>query len=267
MANNDKHNSAETNRNYSAEAYKHVRVNPITGELDYFYPMRITSPADREFAKAQGLEIARTRLGNRVFDAVMIPCKTVERDATGKESYADTPSEIQHQRYLEFIKAEMVEQDAEKRDGRCIIPDENGGYKRCPLRVANPAYTHGGNEPKTLPVKCEGCKYEEFKHAHTVTPFSTMDYVDEETGEIVPFEPTASRLSFEADRYDRLSEELLEAVRAQAPDLFDFTGLLLREFSRSEAARELGTHTSTAAYRRKKIMEIARKFLDSIIII
>lgn len=57
------------------ETYKHVRINPETGERDYYFPMEINYPELRKWAQEQGFDIARTRLGFRTFDAVMVPCK------------------------------------------------------------------------------------------------------------------------------------------------------------------------------------------------
>ena len=126
--------------------------------------MEITDPSIKALARERNLEITRTRLGNRTIDAVMVPCKDTAT-INGVEVFVDTPSEVQRQRYLEYIKDELAEQDAKRQDGRCQIPDGRGGVKRCPCRVPNPEYVPGGNQPKTLPVKCQGCKYEEFRQA------------------------------------------------------------------------------------------------------
>ena len=98
MANRD--NQSKNNPSSTpAESFRHIRKNPLTGEDDYFFPMEITDPSIRALARERGLEIARTRLGNRTIDAVMIPCKNVAT-INGMEVFVDTPSEEQRRRYL-----------------------------------------------------------------------------------------------------------------------------------------------------------------------
>lgn len=250
-------------QNNSVGAFKHVRKNQVSGELDYFFPMEIKSKADKDAAKAQGLEIAWTRLGYRTFEAVMVPCKTVMRDANGNETYIDTPSEVQRERYLELIKAEMNEQEATKEDGRCNIPDGRGSYIRCPIRMKNPAFVPGGNEPKTLPVACAGCKYEPFKHEHTVITHSDLTMVNPETGDEILFEAVSPDLYNEADRYMRLSPAFVDFVRMRAPELVSLASMLTREFSRSDAARMLDIPISTAGSQKQRLMKLLLEFLDN----
>ena len=158
-----------------AETFRHIRKDPVTGEENYYYPLEITDPSIRVLGRERGLEIGKTRLGNRTFEAVMVPCKDTAT-IHGVEVFVDTPSDVQRKRYLEYIKDELAEQDARKQDGRCQIPDGRGGVKRCPCRMPNPDYSPGGNQPKTLPVRCEGCKYEQFKQAHTTIVVSALDH-------------------------------------------------------------------------------------------
>ena len=83
------------------ENYKHN----ING--DYYFPMEIKDDADREYAHAAGLVITRTRLGNRVIEAIMIPCKRVAYDSRGREVYLETPTEEQREIYLSYIRDEL----------------------------------------------------------------------------------------------------------------------------------------------------------------
>lgn len=197
--------------NSQAESFRHVRKNPVTREDDYFFPMEITDPSIRALARERGLEISRTRLGHRTFDAVMVPCKDTAT-VHGVEIFVDTPSEVQRQRYLELIKDELVAQDAAKQDGRCMIPDAYGGLKRCPCRMKNPAYVPDGAQPKTLPVKCQGCKYEEFRQAHTTIVVSALDH-ENEVGEFESFEIPATKDMLAADRFLELRQEFITFVR------------------------------------------------------
>ena len=162
----------------------------------------------------------------------------------------------------------LREQDSVKQNGRCDIPDENGGTKRCPCRVPNPDFVPGrdeGKKPKTLPVKCEGCVYEQFRQAHTTVTFSCLDHEDE-SGEMKNYEAPAPANYYEGERYERMREAFLEYVQEHNDKLTDLAELLTLDYNRSEAARELGMATSTAASRRELLKDLCRQFLDSTII-
>lgn len=250
--------------NSQAETFRHVRTNPITGEPDYYYPLEITDPSIRALARERGLEISRTRLGNRTFEAIMIPCKDTST-INGVEVFVDTPSEVQRQRYLEYVRDELAEQDAKRQDGRCNIPDAYGGLKRCPCRMPNPNYVSGGSQPKTLPVRCEGCIYEQFRQAHTVIELSALDH-ENESGEFETFEIPAQKDLLTADRYLQLREEFIAFVRERNPKLADQAELKTLEFTNSEIARLLDQPTSTITSRGEKLKALAAAFIDTIII-
>lgn len=247
----------------ASNSYKHIRTNPITGELDYYFPMEANDPSIRALARERGLEISRTRLGNRTFEAVMVPCKDTAT-IHGVEVFVDTPSDVQRQRYLEYIRDELAEQDARKQDGRCQIPDGRGGVKRCPCRVPNPDYVPGGDQPKTLPVKCEGCRYEEFRQAHTTIVVSALDH-ENENGEFESFEIPAVKDLTTADRYLELREQYVAFVRERNPKLAPLAELLTLEFTKSEAGRELGNASSTITSRAEKLKALLDEFLDGIV--
>ena len=250
-------------KNSQAESFRHVRKNPVTGEDDYYFPMEITDPSIRVLARERGLEIGRTRLGNRTIDAVMIPCRDTAT-IHGVEVFVDTPSEVQRQRYLELIKDELVAQDAAKQDGRCNIPDGHGWLKRCPCRMKNPRYVPGGNQPKTLPVRCEGCQYEQFRQAHTTIVVSALDH-ENEAGEFESFEIPAKKDLLAADRFLELREEFIAFVSERNPKLAPLAELLTLEFTKSEAARELGDAWGTVTSRTDKLKELVTDFLDTIV--
>lgn len=241
-----------------------VRLNPVTGELDYYYPMEIKDPADKEYARLYGLEIGSARLGFRRFEAIFIPCKDKHIDACGFETYVETPSAVQRQRYHDYCKDELAAQDATKQDGRCNIPDGHGGVKRCPCRTPNPKYEPGSSEPKTLAVRCEGCVFEPFKQAHTVIELSALDH-ENENGEMELFEVPAPRSNFAADRYLELRKQFVAFVKQRNPKLAPLTELLVDEFTKSEAGRELGLPSSTVTSRTDKLKELAQEFLDTIV--
>jgi len=223
----------------------------------------VVDPSIRVLAQESTLEIARTRLGNRTIDAVMVPCKDTAT-INGMEVFVDTPSEVQRRRYLEYVRDELAEQDAKRQDGRCNIPDAYGGLKWCPCRVPNPDYVVGGNQPKTLPVRCEGCVYEPFKQAHTTVVLSALDSVNED-GEMQTFEIPAPKDLLTADRFLVLREEFIAFVRERNPKLVPLAELLTLEFTKSEAARELGDAWSTVTSRSEKLKALVPAFLETVV--
>lgn len=245
-------------------SYQHVRTNPITGEDDFYFPMEITDPSIRALARERGLEIAKTRLGNRTFEAAMIPCKDTAT-INGVEVFIDTPPEVQRQRYLEYIRDELTQQDAKRQDGRCNIPDAYGGLKRCPCRVKNPDYIPGGDQPKTLPVRCEGCIYEQFRQAHTTIVVSALDH-ENDAGEFESFEIPATKDMLAADRFLELRQEFIAFVRERNPKLADQAELKTLEFTNSEIARLLDQPTSTVTSRGEKLKALVSAFIDTVII-
>ena len=182
----------------------------------------------------------------------------------GNLVFLDTPEEEQRRIFLDLIKDEMKWQDEIKQDGRCQIPDGNGGVKRCPCRIPNPNYVEGGDAPKTIPVKCEGCMYDSFRQAHTTVPFSTLEYEDED-GETESYEAMTPSNYYEADHYERICDDFLDYVQEHNASLTGLADLLIREYSRSEAARKLGIAVSTAGSRKEQLKELCRNFLDSTI--
>lgn len=247
------------------EILKNIRTNPETGEVSYYFPMKVKTSADKEYARRNGLEIGWARLGNRKYKAIFVPCKLKEYDSKGRVIFLDTPEEVQHRIYLDLIKDEMSRQDAEKQDGRCPIPDGKGGVKRCPCRVPNPNYVDGSKEHKTIPVKCEGCIYEPFRQEHTTVTFTTLDHEGED-GSVECYEAPAPAGYYEGERYERLREAFLAYVDANNPKLTALAEKLTEEYNRSEAAKEIDIPTGTAGSRRKLLQDLCEEFLDSTII-
>lgn len=259
MAIRDNHSKSNT----PAESFRHIRTNPITGEDEYFFPLEITDPSIRLLAHERGLEVRRTRLGNRIITAVMVPCKETAT-INGQEVFVDTPPEVQRQRYLDFIRDELATQDAARQDGRCQIPNGRGGVKRCPCRVANPDYVPGGEEPKTLPIRCEDCVHEQFKKAHTTIVLSALDHEDE-NGEMETYEVPSQNDINAADRYIELREEFIKFVRQNNPKLVPLAERLTMEFSKSQAAKELGNAWGTVTSRTDMLKELVAEFLNNIV--
>lgn len=250
----------------SNKVLKNVRINPITGEPDYYYPMEVMDSADKEYAKLNGLEVGRAMLGFRTFEAIMIPCKTKGYDAKGHEVYLDTPSEEQNRIFKAYAQDELDRQEQMKQDGRCQLPAANGkGVKRCPLRVPNPAYIPGGNQPKTIAKKCDGCPFERFKQAHTTIELSCLDHEGDD-GEMESYEIPAPRSNYAGDAYLKLREEFLAFVRERKPKLAALAELKVDELNLTDAAKELGKAISTVNSQTKKLEELLIEFLDNAII-
>ena len=249
----------------SKKILKNVRINPITNEPDFYFPMEVTNPADKAYARLNGLEIGMAMLGNRRFLAIMIPCKRKDYDSKGREIYLDTPSEEQHRIYKALIKDELNRQEDEKQDGRCNIPTANGGTRRCPLRIPNPAYAPGGNQPKTLANKCEECPYEPFRQAHTVIELSCLDH-ESENGEMEPYEAPSPKNYYAADDYEELAEKFVAFIKSRKPRLAPLAEKLVKEASLTEASQELGKSTSTTFSQKEKLQELLREFLDNAIL-
>ena len=241
-----------------------VRKNPATGELDYFYPLEVKDDSVLVYAREYGYEVGWARLGFRKFLAVFVPCKEQVTDSHGRITFLDTPSDAQRRRYLAYIKDEMNEQEDAKQDGRCNIPDGRGGIKRCPCRTVNPDYVPGGDKPKTIPVKCEGCVYEQFRQAHTTITLSSLDSENDE-GEVTTFEIVAPRSYYAADRYEEIKAQFLNLVKERNAKLLPLAELLTDELTKSEASKKLGDAWSTVTSRTDKLKELVTEFIDNLI--
>jgi len=226
--------------------------------------MEVKDDSVLTYAREYGYEVGWARLGFRKFLAVFVPCKEQVTDSHGRITFLDTPSDVQRRRYLAYIKDEMDEQEDAKQDGRCNIPDGHGGIKRCPCRIANPDYVPGGDKPKTIPVKCEGCVYEQFRQAHTTITLSSLDSENDD-GEVTTYEVAAPRSYFAADRYTEVKEQFLDFVKERNAKLLPLAELLTDELTKSEASRELGDVWSTVTSRTDRLKELVTEFLDNLI--
>ena len=243
---------------------KNVRLNPETGTNDYYFPLEIKDNSVLAYARENGYEVGWARLGFRKFPAIFVPCKEQVTDSHGMTTFLDTPSDVQRRRYLAYIKDEMDEQEDAKQNGRCSIPDGHGSIKRCPCRIHNRDYTVGSGKPKTIPVRCEGCVYEQFRQAHTTITLSSLDSENDE-GEETTYEVAAPRSYFAADRYMEIKEQFLDFVKERNAKLLPLAELLTDELTKSEASRELGDAWSTVTSRTDKLKGMVTEFLDNLI--
>ena len=242
---------------------KNVRTNPTTGELDFYYPLRIAHKSVLDYAKLNGLEIGWATLYNHTFRAVMIPCKRTAHDAQGNQIYLDTPTEEQRLIFTAYAEGERTDLEKKRLDGRCQIPNARGtGVKRCPRRLQNPAYIPGGDEPKTLPNNCEGCSFERFKHSSSTVLLSSLDHEDDE-GNKTLYEPPAPRNCFAGDRYEDLAVGFVAFVNERNPKLVPLAEKLVQEYTLTEASKELQKPLTTLSSQKGQLKKLLREFLDN----
>lgn len=250
----------------ASKILKNIRFNPVTGQCDYYFPMEISDRSVLEYARHNGLEIGWAKLGCRTFWAAMIPCMRTTYDAKGHQVYLETPSEEQRCIFNAYAADEKACQEETRQDSRCRIPNTYGtGFKGCPHRIPNPAYTPGSNQPKTLPNRCEGCSFEHFRYGRSTVPFSSLDYEDEE-GKVKPYEALSPRGYYAGDRYEEHAVGFVDFVRARRPKLVPLAEKLLQGFNLTEASAELGKSTSTAFSQREVLQELLKEYLQNAVI-
>lgn len=248
----------------------HVRQDPVNGKVNYYYPLEITE-SNKElvetYALEHGLEICWTHYGDRKIWAAMIPCQNTVMNH-GLESFVETTSAEQHQIYNKLTRPDLAEQDREKHDGRCQIPNGKGGTRRCPLREENPDYVPGSKGRstrfKTRVASCSGCPYEEAKYAHTFVPLSALEHVDED-GVVIPFEPASGPDISSGYCFEKWGKDFVEFVRKTNPKLAPEAELLMLEYKKSEISRELGLPSSTVTSRADKLKELFKEFWETIV--
>ena len=226
---------------------KNIRINEVTGEKEFYYPMEITFE-NKEFcrisSKQNGYEIGEALLGFRRYKAIFIP--------------------VTEEQYRAFIKDELDRQEEQKQDSRCTIGGKNGKIIRCPLRVPNSKYIEGGTEPKTLAVKCEKCPYFNKKTGSRALNFSELN-VTTEDGEELLFEPSNPLDYFSADEYERLMQDFLDFISKNKPKLLELATLLTKGYTQTEVSNKLGKSTSTIHSQVANLKSMCFNFLNDLI--
>lgn len=233
--------------------FKHIQVNEKTGTKAYYYPMPVeNTPENQAFIssmRALGYEVGWTKFGCETIHAALIPCMKHFKGKNGRTVYIDTPESEQRFIYNSYIREAMAEQDQTKHDGRCWFFIEHGQRVRCPYRVANPNYDPSlpddpKSNPKTIRNCCETCKYYPFKNTHDVASFSSL-VVEDDNGEVAPYEPPTPWDYNEPDRYNELVSEVKVILHKYKPKLDSLVDLLAAELTQAEAANVLGKKTTT----------------------
>ena len=126
-------------------------------------------------------------------------------------------------------------------------------------------YVPSGDHLKTLPVKCQSYKYEQFKPAHTVVVMSFFDQ-ENDNGEKQTYEFPTAQDTLSTNRFLGPREEFLAFVQERNPKLADQAELKTLEFTNSEIARLLDQPTSTITSRGEKLKALMTAFIDTVII-
>lgn len=248
--------------------YKHFTVDPVTGKVQWFFPMEIEVDVKDYEKGSVEYETAVSYLNNLKVQTVKdengneVVCEVGEAKLGFREFLAVFVP-VTHDKYLELIKDEMNKQEDMKQDGRCPVTAKIGGVKTCPARIPNPDYVEGGNMPKTIANSCENCIYRSKKHEHTEVNFSTLSATSVED-DTIDYEAETPSNYYEGERYERLVEKWQSFVKKNSPEDEELAVLLAMEYLRSEAARELGMASSTAQSRREKLKPLLLRFLEEV---
>ena len=177
--------------------------------------------------------------------------------------------------YQEYMKNERALEDAWKDGQRCFISGANGKLRRCPRRIPNPNYTSAENDNKTVGVKCECCPYFRlFGVLNRNVFFSTLD-LEDENGEIIPFEPEGEAapkseqyykilsdfIKFVSERFseENCTKKQYEKVKAYV----EMLKLLGEEISIQKAAKKMGKSEKTLYSWREALRPIYAEFREN----
>ena len=199
----------------------------------YLFPMelagkkceedRMARNADVTVAKQEGYRVDYVKFGYRIFEAVLIP--------------------VTEEKFREMVRDEDNRQKAARIEGRCMISNGCGGLIRCPERIPNPLYGEEG-QPKTLKNDCATCIYNTLDkldyHTQSLSHSGNFDENGEEEDMEIP-----CRIAGNGELYDFYCDRVLQFVGEKFPDNVETMRLLLKEYSRTEAAEELGIHRNT----------------------
>ncbi len=234
-------------------------VDQDTEELTAYAPVRIDSDNSLvDLAKIKGYDIRNVKLGASPIKhrSVMVPCDTAA-DGT-----LLSPKE-QIRRAMQYTQYDILDQQKEYRNTRCLIPAEKGLWKRCPY-----SDSVSTNEKHRC---CDGtgvgdaCPYSNFKKASTMVPFSELD-TENDSGEREPYEIASPISPDESTRYDELSTNFLKYLQAQKPRLFKLAELLVNGYTQHEAEQVLGKTHSTIWSQNQLLKQYAEEFLRTVVI-
>ena len=234
-------------------------VDQDTQKFTAYAPTRIDDDKSLlDLAKLKGYDIRNVKLGTSPIKhrSVMVPCDTAA-DGT-----LLSPKE-QIRRAMQYTQYDILDQQKEYRNTRCLIPAEKGLWKRCP-------YSDGTVTDEKHRC-CDGtgvgdaCPYSNFKKASTMVPFSELD-TENDSGEHEPYEIASPISPDESTRYEELSADFLKYLQAQKPKLFKLAELLIQGYSQREAEQALDKTHSTIWSQNQLLKQYAEEFLRTVVI-
>lgn len=218
------------------------RNRELWGEGEYDIPVIIDVDAAEEYGLLCGIkksDIHGRKLGNRYRKVVY-----VKGDA---------------QLYYEVTNSYWREDKAGDRDRRCPAQGARGGQIRCPEEVKDPV------TGEMMGNSCQNCPYYYSldKQEFYTIPFSELSKKDAEGNE-GEYEPVSSGIEYEADRYLRIVDELVDYVSKIDVELVEIVRLKVAGMDQSEIGSMIGKTQSTVSYRIKKLEPIVKEFLENI---
>lgn len=218
----------------------------------YLYPMelagkkceedRMARAADIAQAKIEGYKVDWVKFGFRIFEAVLIP--------------------MSEEKFKELVRDEDNRQKAERVEGRCMISNGNGGLIRCPERIPNPLYGEEG-QPKTLKNDCASCIYNTLDkldyHMQSLSRSGNFTEDGEEEDMEIP-----CGIASDGALYELYCEKVIQFVEEKYPDNLETIKLLLQDYSRSEAAKELNIHRNTPRNQVNAMKDELMEMLDGL---
>lgn len=238
-------------------------VDQGTEEIIAYAPVRIDDDNSLlDLAKLNGYDIRNVKLGTSPIRhrSVMVPC-----DIAADGSHLSPTQQIR--KAMQYTRCDILDQQKEYRNTRCLIPAEKGLWKHCP-------YSDGitTNENTNRKHRCcygtgvgDACPYAKFKKASTMIPFSELD-TENDSGEREPYEIASPISPDESTRYDELSANFLKYLQAQKPRLFKLAVLLIQGYSQREAEQALGKSHSTIWSQNQLLKQYAEEFLRTVVI-
>lgn len=218
----------------------------------YLFPMelagreceedRMARNADVKKAKLDGYRIDWVKFGYRIFEAVLIP--------------------MSEERFKQLVRDEDNRQKAERIAGRCMIGNGEGGLIRCPERIPNPLYGEEG-QPKTLKNDCATCIFNTLDKLdyHTQSLSHSGKFNEDGVEEDVDI---PCRIAGNGKLYEFYCERVMQFVQERFPDNVETMKLLLQDYSKTEAAKELDIHRNTPRNQINAMKEELKGMLDDL---
>lgn len=234
-------------------------VEEDTKEFTAYAPVRIDGDNSLlDLARINVYDIRNVRIGTSPIKhrSVMVPCDTA---ADGTRL---SPQE-QIRKAMQYTQYDILDQQKEYRNTRCLIPAKKGLWKRCPY--SDSASTNEKHRCCDGTGVGDACPYSNFKKASTMVPFSELD-TENDSGEHEPYEIASPISPDESTRYEELSADFLKYLQSQKPRLIKLAELLVKGYTQSEAEQVLGKTHSTIWSQNQLLKQYTEEFLRTVVI-